>query len=151
MGYSNNRNVLPLTEKNNFYTDGCGRNYESKYYVNGAYIDLCGLTPEEYMNNPCCGGNSNSGSNSGKAKNNIQIISYEENGVIYYQAIADYPVTVHAVSGYSGAGKKGIAQSILYEAFDIVKENNIDIKNKKTSLHLFIYLYFSRLNFCYFL
>ena len=75
MGYSNNRNVLPLTEKNNFYTDGCGRNYESKYYVNGAYIDLCGLTPEEYMNNPCCGGNSNPGSNSGKAKNNIQIIS----------------------------------------------------------------------------
>jgi hypothetical protein len=93
MGYSNNRNVLPLTDKNNFYTDGCGRNYESKYYVNGAYIDLCGLTPEEYMNNPCCGGNSNPGSNSGKAKNNIQIISYEENGVIYYQAVADYPVT----------------------------------------------------------
>lgn len=31
----------------------------------------------------------------------------------------DYPVTIHAVSGYSGAGKKGIAQ---YEAPDRVKE-----------------------------
>lgn len=31
----------------------------------------------------------------------------------------DYPVTVHAVSGYSGAGKKGIAQ---YEAKDRPKE-----------------------------
>lgn len=94
MGYSNNRNVLPLTEKTNFYSDGCGRTNESKYYVNGAYIDLCGLTPEEYMNNPCCGGsNSGSGSDSSKVKNNIKVVSYEENGVIYYQAIADYPVT----------------------------------------------------------
>ncbi|MBQ8613725.1 MAG: N-acetyl-gamma-glutamyl-phosphate reductase, partial [Ruminiclostridium sp.] len=32
---------------------------------------------------------------------------------------ADYPVTVHAVSGYSGAGKKGIAQ---YEDENRVKE-----------------------------
>lgn len=31
----------------------------------------------------------------------------------------DYPVTIHAVSGYSGAGKKGIAQ---YEAADRAKE-----------------------------
>lgn len=31
----------------------------------------------------------------------------------------DYPVTIHAVSGYSGAGKKGIAQ---YEAPDRAKE-----------------------------
>lgn len=99
MGYSNNREFLPLTESMNFYSDGCGRTNESKYYVNGAYIDLCGLTPEEYMSNPCCGGGSGSGSGSGsdtdssKTKNKIKVISYEENGMIYYQAIADYPVT----------------------------------------------------------
>lgn len=95
MGYKNNREFLPLTNEVNFYSDGCGETYDKKYYVNGAYIDLCGLTVKEYMNNPCCGGGgsgSGSGSESSKSKNKIRVISYEEEGIIFYQAISDYPV-----------------------------------------------------------
>lgn len=93
MGYKNNREFLPLTNKVNFYSDGCGETYDEKYYVNGAYIDLCGLTVKEYMNNPCCGGGgSGSGSESSKLKNKIRVISYEEAGKIFYQAFSDYPV-----------------------------------------------------------
>ena len=144
MGYSNNRVFLPLTESNNFYSDGCGGTNESKYYVNGAYIDLCGLTPEEYMNNPCCGGGSNSGSGSdsdsgsSKLKNNIKVISYEENGLIYYQAIADYPVastikirvtneetdTVTELDIYVGEtqSEPEVGESI------IIKDTSVDVK-----------------------
>jgi hypothetical protein len=91
MGYSNNTTSLPLTNKVNLYSDGCGDNYEEKYYTNGAYIDLCGLTIEEYMSNPCCG--CNSGISSSKPKNKVKIITFEEDGNIYHQAIASYPVT----------------------------------------------------------
>lgn len=91
MGYSNNTQFPPLTNEVNLYSDGCGETYEQKYYVNGAYIDLCGLSVKEYMNNPCCGGTCTDGSS--KPKNNIRVISYEEDGFVYYQAVADYPVT----------------------------------------------------------
>lgn len=95
MGYSNNREFTPLTNKVNLYSDGCGETYEQKYYCNGAYIDLCGLSIEEYMSNPCCGGNGGSGSDADntKPKNKIQVISYEQDDLVFYQAIADYPVT----------------------------------------------------------
>lgn len=93
MGYSNNKQFLPLTNSVNLYSDGCGETYEKKYYVNGAYIDLCGMTVEEYMSNPCCGGSGSGDSGSTKPKNDIRIFSYEENGVVYYQAVADYPVS----------------------------------------------------------
>jgi hypothetical protein len=91
MGYSNNTQFPPLTNEVNLYSDGCGETYEQKYYVNGAYIDLCGLSVKEYMNNPCCGGTCTGGGS--KPKNNIRVISYEEEGLVYYQAVADYPVT----------------------------------------------------------
>ena len=57
MGYYNKFNP---SDKSNFYTpvDGCGGTYEDKYYVNGMYVDLCGLSIEEYMKNPCCCGGS---------------------------------------------------------------------------------------------
>lgn len=45
---------------------------------------------------------------------------------------ADYPVTVHAVSGYSGAGKKGIAQ---YEAADRAKEFDTPRQYALTQAH----------------
>jgi hypothetical protein len=94
MGYTNNREFLPLTNEVNFYSDGCGETYDKKYYVNGAYIDLCGLTVKEYMTNPCCGGSgSGSGSEASKPKNKVRIVSYEEENAIFYQAISDYPVT----------------------------------------------------------
>jgi hypothetical protein len=95
MGYSDNREFVPLTNKVSLYSDGCGETYEQKHYCNGAYIDLCGLSIEEYMSNPCCGGNGGSGSDSDNAllKNKIQIISYEQDELILYQAIATYPVT----------------------------------------------------------
>lgn len=91
MGYSNNKQFLPLTNSVNLYSDGCGETYEQKYYVNGAYIDLCGMTVEEYMSNPCCSGGGGSGST--KPKNKIRIVSYEEDGLVFYQAIAEYPVS----------------------------------------------------------
>lgn len=45
---------------------------------------------------------------------------------------ADYPVTVHAVSGYSGAGKKGIAQ---YEDENRTKEFDTPRQYALTQLH----------------
>ena len=95
MGYSNN---IKPSLKNNCYSpvDGCGNNYEEKYYYNGMYIDLCGLPIEEYMKNPfCCGGNNNDGDNDGvKPINEIMVKSFiDENNVIYYQAFSKFAVT----------------------------------------------------------
>lgn len=92
MGYSSNKRFSSLTDNTRLVIDGCGDTYEDKYYVNGTYIDFCGLSIEEYMKNPCCGG-SGSGTETTKAKNNIKVISYEVDGYVYYQAIATYPVT----------------------------------------------------------
>lgn len=89
MGYNNNR-TSPF---HNYYSDGCGNTNNEKYYVNGTFIDLCGLSIEEYMKNPCCcnGGNNQEIT---KPKNNITVKSYaDETGVIYYQAISKFPVT----------------------------------------------------------
>lgn len=94
MGYSSNTHFSPLTDKVNLYTDGCGNSYEDKYYVNGTYIDLCGLPVEEYMKNPfCCGNNSGSSDEPVKPVNQIAVKTFDdENGVIYYQAFAQFAV-----------------------------------------------------------
>ena len=97
MGYYNKINP---SNKNNFYTpvDGCGGTYEDKYYVNGMYIDLCGLSVKDYMNNPCCcNGNNNNGGDddtgSTKPVNEILVKTFaDEGGTIYYQAFAKYSV-----------------------------------------------------------
>lgn len=112
MGYSNNTHSLPLDILSNLYTDGCGKTYNDKYYVNGAYIDLCGLSIEDYMRNPyCCEG---SGSENSKPKNNIMVISFQENGVIYYQAIAKYPVTSNIKINVSNNDTNVITMLDLY-------------------------------------
>lgn len=96
MGYSKNK-FSPLTDDINLIIDGCGNTYEKKYYVNGTYIDLCGMTVEEYMKNPCCcNGGSGSGDNDEPSKilNEILVKSFnDENNVIYYQAYAQFAVT----------------------------------------------------------
>ena len=96
MGYASNKKFSPLTDNINLIIDGCGNTHKDKYYFNGTYIDLCGLSIEEYMKNPCCGGSgSGSGGNTENTKptNEILVKSFEdENGVVYYQAFAKYPV-----------------------------------------------------------
>ena len=95
MGYSSNKKFSATSDMIGVVIDGCGNTYEDKYYVNGAYIDLCGLPVEEYMNNPCCGncgGDSDSDLPDGKKKNVIKVEAYEQDGYIYYRAIATYPV-----------------------------------------------------------
>ena len=97
MGYSSNKKFSPLTDNIGLVIDGCGRTYEDKYYVNGAYIDLCGLSVEDYMKNPCCGGGSSTGGGTtepSKELNEIVVKVIEtETGEIYYQAFANYTVT----------------------------------------------------------
>ena len=97
MGYASDKKFSTHTDNIKLIIDGCGNSHEDKYYVNGMYIDLCGLPIKEYMNNPCCGGNSGGGGNNPdvntKYKNNIIVTSYEEDGYIYYKAVADYPVS----------------------------------------------------------
>lgn len=95
MGYSSIKNFSPLTDTIGLSIDGCGNTYEKKYYVNGTYIDLCGLTIEEYMNNPCCGSSGNGGSdNDSKPINEIFVKTFtNEEGLIYYQAFAKFAVT----------------------------------------------------------
>lgn len=95
MGYYNKMNPL---NKNGFYTpvDGCGGTYEDKFYVNGMYIDLCGLSVEEYMKNPCCCNSNNNNNDTGTTKptNEILVKTFtDENGIIFYQAFAKFPVT----------------------------------------------------------
>lgn len=144
MGYKNNREFLPLTNKVNFYSDGCGETYEEKYYCNGAYIDLCGLPIEEYMSSPCCGG-SGSTPESGKPKNNIQVISFEEDGLIYYQAIADYPVTSNIKIRVANVLTDAITELDIYvgetqskpeigDALD-VKDASVDIQEDDNFLY----------------
>jgi len=105
MGYSSNQRFSPLTDNINLVIDGCGNTYEEKYYVNGAYIDLCGLPIEEYMKSPCCGGSGDSGGD-GKTVNKITVISYQdEKGTIFYKAVAKFPVTSNIkIEVMSGAG-----------------------------------------------
>ena len=81
MGYNNNR-TSPF---HNYYSDGCGSTNNEKYYVNGTFIDLCGLSVEEYMKNPCCcTGSGNNNQEGVKITNSIMIKSFEnENDVIY--------------------------------------------------------------------
>ena len=95
MGYSSKKNFSPLTDSIGLVIDGCGNSYEKKYYVNGAYIDLCGLSVEDYMMNPCCCGSNSGNVTPSKTQNKITVVSVvdEETGVIYYQATSNYPVT----------------------------------------------------------
>jgi hypothetical protein len=95
MGYSSKKQFSPLSDEIGQVIDGCGNSYEKKYYVNGTYIDLCGLSVEAYMTNPCCGGSNEGGSSQpSKTKNKIIITATvdEETGVVYYQATSSYPV-----------------------------------------------------------
>lgn len=92
MGYSSNKKFSTYTDNIGLIIDGCGNTYEDKYYVNGMYIDLCGLSVKEYMNNPCCGGSNIEEDK--KQVNEILIKSFTgDNNVIYYQAISKFPVT----------------------------------------------------------
>lgn len=97
MGYASIKKFAKITDEIGLVIDGCGNTHEQKYYYNGAYVDLCGLSIKDYMYNPCQGGSgsgSGGGSGSSKPKNNIKILSFVgEDGHPYYQAIADYPVT----------------------------------------------------------
>lgn len=105
MGYNNNR-TSPYQD---YYSDGCGSTSSEKYYVNGTFIDLCGLSVEEYMKNNCCnccGGNNNNNQEGVKPKNNIVVKSFEdENNTIFYQAFSKFPVTSNLkISVYSTSG-----------------------------------------------
>jgi hypothetical protein len=88
---------LKLTDEMGLIIDGCGKSYDEKFYYNGTYIDLCGLSPEEYMKTHfCCGGESNNNpSTPSKVQNKItvHVTLDEDNEVIYYQAFASFPVT----------------------------------------------------------
>lgn len=97
MGYTSNKKFHPLTDDINLIIDGCGETHEKKYYVNGTYIDLCGMSIEEYMKNPCCcSGTVGPGGSEDYIKpiNEILVKSFEdESGTIYYQAFAKFAVT----------------------------------------------------------
>lgn len=94
MGYSSNKKVSPLTDSIGLVIDGCGGTYENKYYVNGMYIDLCGMSVEDYMSNPCCCKGGNNSDVDTKPVNKITVKSFEnEAGEIYYQAYATFAVT----------------------------------------------------------
>lgn len=94
MGYSSNKRFSPLTDSIGVVIDGCGDTYENKYYVNGMYIDLCGMSIEDYMSNPCCGNCNGDSDVVTKPVNKITVKSFEnEAGEIYYQAYATFAVT----------------------------------------------------------
>lgn len=96
MGYSDN--ILSTSTKGlyDFYSDGCGDTNDKKYYDNGMFIDFCGMSIEEYIKNAnkckckCCSGSTEDDNT--KKTNNILVKTFETNGVIYYQAFADYEV-----------------------------------------------------------
>ena len=91
MAYNNKNKTVT-----NFYSNtyDCG---ETKYYVNGAYIDLCGLPIEEYMKPQCCcGGNNDNDDDDETVKqlNEIYVRSFKnDNGEIFYQAVSTFAVT----------------------------------------------------------
>ena len=93
MGYSENRKKYPSTINNNLYSDGCGNTYEDKHYYNGFYIDLCGMSVEDYMTNPCCNCNGGGSGSDAKLKNKITVkYVKDDDGNIFYTAYAAYAV-----------------------------------------------------------
>lgn len=94
MGYSENRKKCPLVVNDSLYSDGCGNKYENKYYYNGLYVDLCGMSIEDYMTNPCCNCNGGGSGSDSKLKNKITVkYVKDDNGDILYTAYATYAVT----------------------------------------------------------
>lgn len=119
MGYSSNKKFSAASDMIGVIIDGCGNTYEDKYYVNGTYVDLCGLSIKDYMNNPCCGncgGGSSSGDElpNGKRKNTIKIEVFEKDGYIYYRAVATYPVTSVLKIRVVSADNNGITELDIY-------------------------------------
>ena len=96
MGYGGkNFNFFGYTDENGVVIDGCGNTSEDKHYYNGMYIDLCGMSVEEYMKNPCCS-SADSDSSVDKTGNEISIVTFTgDDGKPYYQAKAAYPVTTN--------------------------------------------------------
>jgi hypothetical protein len=96
MGYGGkNFNFFGYTDENGVVIDGCGNTSEDKHYYNGMYIDLCGMSVEEYMKNPCCS-SADSESSVDKTGNEISIVTFTgDDGKPYYQAKAAYPVTTN--------------------------------------------------------
>lgn len=93
MGYSSNTNFSPLTDSIGLVIDGCGDTHEKKYYVNGTYIDLCGMSIKDYMENPCCCNGGTGNSDGDKLVNKILVKSFKDKSdFIYYQAIATFAV-----------------------------------------------------------
>ena len=85
MVYSKKNTYSPFAY-NTLSTDGYCIN--EKYYVNGVFIDLCGLSIEDYMNNNC------SCNNGAKPTNEIIVKTFtDDNGIIYYQAFAKFAVS----------------------------------------------------------
>lgn len=49
-----------MVSENGLFLDWCGD--DTRYYYNGSYVDLCGMSPEDYMKNwSCCNGGDNEG------------------------------------------------------------------------------------------
>ena len=59
-----------MVSENGVFLDWCGD--DTRYYYNGSYVDLCGMSPEEYMKNWfCCGENNGGGGSTDVTKNAI--------------------------------------------------------------------------------
>lgn len=64
-----------MVSENGIFLDWCGD--DTRYYYNGSYVDLCGMSPEEYMKRWCCNGSDDdNGGNSNPRENKI-IVSHE--------------------------------------------------------------------------
>lgn len=102
--------IIKKAKYEGFLLDGCGT--DERYYTFGAFIDLCGATPEELMPK-CCGESSSSSSDDKKAINLIDT-NISKNASGWQLAISsqnpitsDLQLTVTYIYNVNGERKEG--------------------------------------------
>ena len=111
-----------MVSENNIFLDWCGDNV--RYYYNGSYIDLCGMSPEEYMKRWCC---CNGGDNGGSTESKKNAIVLKQETTV--TETGQPAIMLTATSSKPTASD--VTVSVTYEYIDI---NTNEVKTGKTNI-----------------
>ena len=112
-----------MVSENGIFLDWCGDNV--RYYYNGSYVDLCGMTPEEYMKRWCCGGGSGNTDEPTTSRKNAIVLSQESSATETGQPA----ILLTAKSVYPTASD--VTLTVTYEYIDV---NSNEVKTGKTNI-----------------
>ena len=110
-----------MISENGVFLDWCGD--DTRYYYNGSYLDLCGMSPEEYMKNwSCCDGDDN-GDNEGDVPTNPR-----ENPIILSQSPTVTETGEPAVMLMAKASKPTASDVTVTITYDYIDDETEEIK-----------------------